>query len=87
MGTPELDSRLAGLKSYIKLIENSQSEKNQEFKEAQWMVSVLEEYSSISDRFKNCFAYERSPSQTSDEGVQVIHSRSFIYARQSMAHH
>ncbi|KAK5791014.1 hypothetical protein VI817_006323 [Penicillium citrinum] len=71
MGTPELDSRLAGLKSYIRLIENSQSEKNQEFKEAQWMVSILEEYSSISDRPKNCFAYERSPSQTSDEGVQT----------------
>ncbi|OQE15875.1 hypothetical protein PENSTE_c026G03081 [Penicillium steckii] len=71
MGTPELDSRLSGLKSYISLIENSNQNQNQEFKEAQWILYILEKYSSISDRFKNYFAYERSPSKTSNQETQM----------------
>lgn len=72
MGTPELDSRLIGLKSYINSLEKLEQEQNSDFKEAQWMLSVLERYSLIADTFRNAFAYECIKRQDSpDEETQV----------------
>lgn len=64
MGTPELDDRLSGLRSYMAALTKSQQKPNADFEEAQWMISVLEKYSLIANRFKICYAYEVAQPQT-----------------------
>lgn len=58
MGTPELDDRLSGLRSYMAALNQSQQKPNADFEEAQWVISVLEKYSLIAERFRTCYAYE-----------------------------
>jgi hypothetical protein len=72
MGTPELDSRLEGLKKYINLLEKSPEQQNADFEEARWMLSVLEGYSLIADTFRTCFAYETAQLQNSSDRINPV---------------
>lgn len=58
MGTPELDSRLAGLQSYLASTKGSDQESSEIYKEACWQLDLLHQYSSISEQFRSIFVYE-----------------------------
>ncbi|OQE40082.1 hypothetical protein PENCOP_c006G08672 [Penicillium coprophilum] len=60
MGTPELDSRLLGLQSYLATARDSEQESSDIYKEAQWLVTTLQSYPSISQEFWSLFVHERS---------------------------
>lgn len=74
MGTPELDSRLEGLKKLISVLEQSPQQQNSEYQEARWMLSVLERYSMMADEFRDCFAYETCQLQDSLERKTTVRS-------------
>jgi hypothetical protein len=59
MGTPELDSRLIGLQSYLANAKGSEQESSETYKEAQWLVTILQSYPSISQQFWTLFVHER----------------------------
>lgn len=72
MGTPELDSRLAGLQSYLASTKGSDQESSEIYKEACWQVDLLQQYSSISEQFRSIFVYEGRNSRTPQgSSVQV----------------
>lgn len=52
MGTPELDQRLAGLQSYLASNQVSDEDLSDSFKEARWLLGLLQRYSSVSDKFR-----------------------------------
>lgn len=82
MGTPELDSRLDGLKKFISLLEKSPQQQNADFEEARWMLSVLERYSLIANEFRTCFAYEcAQPQDSSDRETLVRYSKNYPETR------
>ena len=58
MGTPELDSRLAGLQSYLANTKGSDQESSDIYKEACWQMDLLHQYSSISEKFRSIYVYE-----------------------------
>ncbi|KAJ5112243.1 hypothetical protein N7532_000288 [Penicillium argentinense] len=58
IGTPELDSRLNGLRAYLSSLGESGQDEPADLKEARWIVSVLESYAAIADRFITIFVYE-----------------------------
>lgn len=58
MGTPELDSRLIGLQSYLANAEGSEQESSDIYKEAYWLVTTLQSYPSISKQFWTLFVHE-----------------------------
>lgn len=59
MGTPELDSRLIGLQSYLANAKGSEQESSDIYKEAHWLVTILQGYPSISQQFWTLFVHER----------------------------
>lgn len=59
MGTPELDSRLIGLQSYLANAKGSEQESSDTYKEAHWLVTILQGYPSISQQFWTLFVHER----------------------------
>jgi hypothetical protein len=62
MGTPELDSRLIGLQSYLANAKGSEQESSDIYKEAHWLVTTLQSYPSISQQFWTLFVHESSDS-------------------------
>jgi hypothetical protein len=79
MGTPELDSRLAGLQSYLAGAAGSGQESTDIYKEAHWLVTTLQNYALISQQIWTLFIHERAePSSTkvtSDQVRRCIHWR------------
>ncbi|OGE56876.1 hypothetical protein PENARI_c002G02290 [Penicillium arizonense] len=70
MGTPELDSRILGLQSYLTSMEGSDQESSDTYQEACWLVNTLQGYSSISEAYFTLFVHERpnsSEAGTSDK--------------------
>ncbi|KAJ5958667.1 uncharacterized protein N7479_005817 [Penicillium vulpinum] len=70
MGTPELDSRLVGLQSYLASAKGSEQESSDIYKEAHWLMTILESYPSISQHIWTLFVHERlnSPSRNTPLG-------------------
>lgn len=58
MGTPELDSRLSGLQSYLSGAKGSEQESSDIYKEAHWLATTLQGYPSISQQFWTLFVHE-----------------------------
>lgn len=88
MGTPELDSRLIGLQSYLANAKGSEQESSDIYKEAHWLVTILQGYPSISQQFWTLFVHERLDSlptnstldQTASFSPQENSSHIFIQA-------
>ncbi|KAJ6131095.1 hypothetical protein N7523_001555, partial [Penicillium sp. IBT 18751x] len=74
MGTPELDSRLKGLQTFMETDPTPESESSNTSKEARWMLKILQEYSTISTKYKTLYAYEslNNPSQTTQSTSQRL---------------
>ena len=72
MGTPELDSRLSGLQTFMETDPTAGSESSNAQNEARWMLNTLQQYSTISTNFKTLYAYERPNSQSQVRQVPVI---------------
>lgn len=64
MGTPELDSRLAGLQSYLASAEGSGQKSSDIYKEAHWLITTLQNYALISQQIWTLFVHERLESST-----------------------
>lgn len=62
LGTAELDSRLAGLQSYLASTQASDQQTNEAFQEAQWLVTTLETYPIIGQKIWTLFVHERASS-------------------------
>ncbi|OJJ36927.1 hypothetical protein ASPWEDRAFT_181876 [Aspergillus wentii DTO 134E9] len=58
MGTPELDSRMVGLESYLNHHATEPEKQTDSYKEAHWLLTKLREYSLISEDFQTVYAYE-----------------------------
>ncbi|KAJ5138004.1 hypothetical protein N7526_004237 [Penicillium atrosanguineum] len=58
MGTPELDSRLTGLQTFMENNPRVKSKSSNAQSEARWMLDTLQNYSTISTKFKSLYAYE-----------------------------
>lgn len=73
MGTPELDSRLSGLQTFLETHPTAESESSNAQNEARWMLNTLQQYSTISTKFKTLYAYEspNSPSQVRQVPVSL----------------
>ncbi|KAJ5199187.1 hypothetical protein N7491_000253 [Penicillium cf. griseofulvum] len=76
MGTPELDSRLFGLQSYLDSAKGSEQESSNIYKEAHWLVTILQSYPSISQEFLTLFVHERRNSLSTDSTSNQIASSS-----------
>jgi hypothetical protein len=65
MGTPELDSRLSSLQTFMETNPTAENESSSTQNEARWMLDTLQQYSTISTNFKTLYAYEspNTPSQ------------------------
>lgn len=72
MGTPELDSRLIGLQSYIANAKGSEQESSDVYKEAHWLVTILQGYLSISQQFWTLFVHERLDSLPTNSTVDQV---------------
>lgn len=60
LGTAELDSRLAGLQSYLASTQAPDQQTNEAYQEAQWLVTTLETYPVIGEQIWTLFVHERT---------------------------
>lgn len=74
MGTPELDSRLAGLQRYLASTKGSDQESSDIYKEACWQLDLLHQYSSISERFRSINVYEGPSIQVGEVSFTPVNS-------------
>jgi hypothetical protein len=51
MGTPELDTQMDGLRSFLAMDQGDGQRATDSHKEAKWMLNVLDQFSTISDGF------------------------------------
>lgn len=72
MGTPELDSRLIGLQSYLATAQGSEQESSDIYKEAHWLVTTLQSYPSISQQFWTLFVHERPDSLSASSALDQV---------------
>lgn len=72
MGTPELDSRLIGLQSYLANAKGSEQESSDTYKEAHWLVTILQTYPSISQQFWTLFVHERLDSPSTNNTLDQV---------------
>lgn len=72
MGTPELDSRLIGLQSYLANAKGSEQESSETYKEAHWLVTILQTYPSISQQFWTLFVHERLDSPSTNNTLDQV---------------
>lgn len=77
MGTPELDSRMLGLQSYLASMEGSDQESRDTYQEARWLVNTLQGYSSISEAYFTLFVHER-PNSPEAGTSDPVRDTSFI---------
>jgi hypothetical protein len=78
MGTPELDSRLFGLQSYLDSAKGSEQESSDIYKEAHWLVTVLQSYPSISQEFSTLFVHEGPNSLSTDSKSNQVREHSLV---------
>ncbi|KAJ5625936.1 hypothetical protein N7510_002245 [Penicillium lagena] len=69
IGTPELDSRLAGLQSFVSTFKGTDQEQSDSYKEASWLVDLLERFSSFGGSFRTVFVYERPNNASSAQSI------------------
>lgn len=79
MGTPELDSRLSGLQSFVSAFKGSDQEQSDSYKEASWLVDLLGRFSSFGGKFRTVFVYERPNNASSTQVREPLRLSIFFY--------
>lgn len=75
MGTPELGSRIDGLRRFLATNQGDENRRATEsYKEAQWMLSVLDQFFTISGKFEIVIVSE-GPSPTGNHDAPMIVSQ------------
>ncbi|KGO77979.1 hypothetical protein PITC_025070 [Penicillium italicum] len=72
MGTPQLDSRLIGLQSYLANAKGSDQESSNIYKEANWLVTILQSYPSISQKFRTLVVHETANPLSTDKTLDQV---------------
>jgi hypothetical protein len=71
MSTPELDPRMEGLRSYLAANEGDGQQATDSYKEAKWMLNVLDQFTTINDQFDIVIASE-GQGPTSHNDAQMV---------------
>lgn len=75
MGTPELDTRMDGLRSFLATDREDGQRATDNHKEAKWMLEVLDQFSIISDRLEIVIVSESlDPTKNQDTSMVVSES-------------